>query len=66
MRDITASPGYTGIIVRKSALYLFLQRFVYGHVKLFGSRLNPIGCAVAYRTARRCLGVLAVRKIRLS
>lgn len=39
--------------IYRSALYLFLQRFLYdGHVKLFGSRLNPIGCAVAYRTAR--------------
>jgi len=36
-----------------SALYPFVQRFLYdGHSKLFGSRLNPSGCAVAYRTAR--------------
>jgi glycosyltransferase involved in cell wall biosynthesis len=39
--------------IYRSALYLFLQRFLYdGHLKLFGSRLNPIGCAVAYRTGR--------------
>jgi glycosyltransferase involved in cell wall biosynthesis len=40
-------------VIYRGGLYLFLQRFVYdGHLKLFGSRLNPIGCAVAYRTAR--------------
>jgi glycosyltransferase involved in cell wall biosynthesis len=39
--------------IYRSALYLFLQRFLYdGHLKLFGSRLNPIGCAVAYRASR--------------
>jgi len=39
--------------IYRSALYIFLQRFLYdGHLKLFGSRLNPIGCAVAYKTGR--------------
>lgn len=40
-------------VIYRSALYLFLQRVLYdGHMKMFGSRLNPIGCAVVYRTAR--------------
>ncbi len=40
-------------VLYRTALYTFLQRFLYdGHLKLFGSRLNPIGCAVAYRTTR--------------
>lgn len=37
----------------RSSLYLFLHRVLYdGHLKLLGSRLNPTGCAVVYRTAR--------------
>ena len=40
-------------VIYRSALYTFLQRFLYdGHLKLCGTRLNPIGCAVAYRSAR--------------
>ena len=40
-------------VLYRSALYLFLQRFLYdGHLKMFGSRLNPTGCAVAYKTDR--------------
>ena len=40
-------------IIYRSALYVFLQRFLYdGHLKMFGSRLSPTGCAVAYRTQR--------------
>ena len=40
-------------VVYRSSFYVFLQRILYdGHMKLFGSRLNPIGCAVAYRTQR--------------
>ncbi len=40
------------IIYRKS-LYLFLQRILYdGQLKMCGSQLNPIGCAVVYKTKR--------------
>jgi glycosyltransferase involved in cell wall biosynthesis len=40
-------------VMYRTALYVFLQRILYdGHMKMFGSRLNPIGCAVAYRTQR--------------
>ena len=40
-------------VIYRTALYVFLQRILYdGHMKMFGSRLNPIGCAVAYRTRR--------------
>jgi hypothetical protein len=40
-------------VMYRRALYVFLQRILYdGHMKMFGSRLNPIGCAVAYRTQR--------------
>jgi len=34
----------------REVLYFFLQRFVYnGQMQFFGSILNPIGCAVAYK-----------------
>lgn len=34
----------------RSVLYMFLQRFVYhGQMVFFGSIINPVGCAVAYR-----------------
>ncbi len=34
----------------RDALYMYLQKFVYhGQMVFFGSILNPIGCAVAYR-----------------
>lgn len=34
----------------REALYFFLQHFVYkGQMAFFGSILNPVGCAVAYR-----------------
>jgi glycosyltransferase involved in cell wall biosynthesis len=40
-------------VMYRTALYLFLHRVLYdGHLKLFGSRLSPAGCAVAYRTVR--------------
>jgi hypothetical protein len=40
-------------VIYRTSLYVFLQRILYdGHMKMFGSRLNPIGCAVAYRTQR--------------
>jgi glycosyltransferase involved in cell wall biosynthesis len=40
-------------VIYRKTLYVFLQRILYdGHMKMFGSRLNPIGCAVAYRTLR--------------
>ncbi len=40
-------------VVYRTSLYVFLQRILYdGHMKMYGSRLNPIGCAVAYRTQR--------------
>ena len=40
-------------VVYRSSLYVFLQRILYdGYMKMYGSRLNPIGCAVAYRTQR--------------
>nr|AMK59173.1 glycosyl transferase, group 2 domain protein [uncultured bacterium UPO43] len=36
----------------RDVLYLFLQRFVYrGQMAFFGSIINPVGCAVAYRQA---------------
>jgi len=34
----------------RDVLYMFLQRFLYrGQMVFFGSILNPVGCAVAYR-----------------
>ncbi|HJZ70770.1 MAG TPA: glycosyltransferase [Vicinamibacterales bacterium] len=34
----------------REVLYLFLQRFVYrGQMAVFGTLINPVGCAVAYR-----------------
>jgi len=34
----------------RDVLYMFLQKFIYhGHMAFFGSILNPVGCAVAYR-----------------
>ena len=40
-------------VIYRTSFYVFLQRILYdGHMKMFGSRLNPIGCAVAYRTQR--------------
>lgn len=34
----------------RGVLYMFLQRFVYhGQMVFFGSIVNPVGCAVAYR-----------------
>jgi glycosyltransferase involved in cell wall biosynthesis len=34
----------------RDVLYMFLQRFIYrGQMVFFGSILNPVGCAVAYR-----------------
>jgi glycosyltransferase involved in cell wall biosynthesis len=42
-----------GTVIYRKALYMFLQRIVYdGHLKLCGSQLNPVGCAVAYRRER--------------
>ncbi len=41
----------------RDVLYMFLQRFVYrGEMLSFGSIINPVGCAVAYR--RRYLALL--------
>jgi glycosyltransferase involved in cell wall biosynthesis len=40
-------------VIYRTSLYVFLQRILYdGHMKMYGSRLNPIGCAVVYRTPR--------------
>ena len=40
-------------VIYRTSLYVFLQRILYdGHMKMYGSRLNPIGCAVLYRTPR--------------
>ena len=40
-------------VIYRSSLYVFLQRILYdGHMKMYGSRLNPTGCAVLYRTQR--------------
>jgi hypothetical protein len=40
-------------VMYRTSLYVFLQRILYdGHMKMYGSRLNPIGCAVIYRTPR--------------
>jgi hypothetical protein len=36
-------------VIYRTSLYVFLQRILYdGHMKMYGSRLNPIGCAVVY------------------
>lgn len=36
--------------IYRSVLYMFIQRFVYhGQMVFFGSIINPVGCAVAYR-----------------
>ena len=40
-------------VIYRASLYVFLQRILYdGHMKMYGSRLNPIGCAVVYRAPR--------------
>ena len=40
-------------ILYRAPMYILLQRTLYdGNLKLFGAQLNPVGCAVAYRTAR--------------
>ena len=40
-------------VLYRAPLYLFLQRILYdGQLKMYGSRLNPIGCAVVYRLSR--------------
>jgi len=40
-------------ICYRHPLYILLQRTLYdGHLKLFGAQLNPVGCAVAYKTER--------------
>ncbi|MBZ5635353.1 MAG: glycosyltransferase family 2 protein [Acidobacteriia bacterium] len=40
-------------VMYRTSLYVFLQRILYdGHMKMYGSRLNPIGCAVVYRAPR--------------
>src|SRR5579862_8331177 len=40
-------------VLYRTALYILLQRVFYdGHLKLYGSALNPVGCAVAYKTSR--------------
>ncbi len=40
--------GLTNIF--RATLYRFLQQFIYpGQIALFGSIINPVGCAVAYR-----------------
>jgi hypothetical protein len=39
----------------RGVLYMFLQRFVYkGQMVFFGSIVNPVGCAVAYRRKYLC------------
>jgi hypothetical protein len=40
-------------ILYRAPMYVLLQRTLYdGTLKLFGAQLNPVGCAVAYRTDR--------------
>jgi glycosyltransferase involved in cell wall biosynthesis len=40
-------------IMYRAPMYVLLQRTMYdGTLKLFGAQLNPVGCAVAYRTDR--------------
>jgi glycosyltransferase involved in cell wall biosynthesis len=40
-------------IFYRGPMYILLQRTLYdGHLKLFGAQLNPVGCAVAYKTDR--------------
>ncbi len=37
----------------RAPMYVLLQRTLYaGEYKLFGAQLNPVGCAVAYKTTR--------------
>lgn len=45
-----AATGITNLY--RDVLYTFLQRFIYrGEMYAFGSIVNPVGCAVAYRRA---------------
>ena len=40
-------------ILYRAPMYILLQRTLYdGTLKLFGGQLNPVGCAVAYKTRR--------------
>ncbi len=40
-------------ILYRAPMYILLQRTLYdGTLKLFGGQLNPVGCAVAYKTNR--------------
>src|SRR5579872_5479492 len=40
-------------ILYRAPMYILLQRTLYdGTLKLFGGQLNPVGCAVAYKTKR--------------
>lgn len=40
-------------VLYRSALYVYLQRILYdGHLKLFGTQLNPVGCGVVYKADR--------------
>ena len=40
-------------VLYRAPMYVLLQRTLYdGNLKLFGAQLNPVGCAVAYRTSR--------------
>ncbi len=43
----------TATILYRTPMYVLLQRVLYdGNLKLFGAQLNPVGCAVAYKTDR--------------
>ncbi len=51
-RNITANQKLQQVITNyyREELYLFLQKFIYhGEMTFFGSIINPVGCAVAYR-----------------
>ncbi len=40
-------------VLYRAPMYVLLQRTLYaGDLKLFGAQLNPVGCAVAYKTVR--------------
>lgn len=53
---LSEKPGEFGealTVMYRRSLYQFLQGLLYdGHLKLFGSRLSPTGCAVVYRRNR--------------
>ncbi len=51
-------------VLYRSALYVYLQRILYdGHLKLFGTQLNPVGCGVVYKADRRECFAYALERV---